>query len=307
MKKKQTIAWFILIASLVFVLACGSGAAATPTPNLEATMGAAIAMTKAAQQAAQPAQPQVDVQATVDAQVQLTMAAQQAAQPAPEQPAPEQPAPEQPAPEQPAPEQPAPEQPAPEQPAADSSDTGEAAMAALIEELYTNRTITIKEGEYIKLDDFNNSVYKNLTHEKWNASPRVQTSDFVIRADVAWRGDANPSASGCGFMYSGLALDDYHISIISTEGIVHTYRSRGGVVIEMKGGEYSRSLSSSSGSAKIMLIVDDKQIKFFVNGEEVVRFKDSYLNQGNIGYAINSYTPKGINCQFTNVEMWKIY
>ena len=304
MKKAQNIKYFVLLAALTFILACGSGAAATPTPNLEATMGAAIAMTKVAQQAAQPAQPvqpQVDLQATVDAQVQLTMAAQQAAQPAAEQPAPEQPAPEQPAPEQPAPEQPALEQ------AADSSGSGEAAMAALIQELYDSHRITIKEGEYIKLDDFNNSVYKDRTHEWWPSSPRVQTSDFVLRADVAWRGDANPSASGCGFMYSGLAMDDYHLSVVSTEGIVHTYRSRGGIVIEMKGGEYSKSLPASSGTAKIMLILDDKQMTFYVNGEEVVRFKDSYFNSGSIGYAINSFTPKGINCQFTNVEIWKIY
>ena len=301
MKKTQIIKYIVLTATLVFVIACGSSAPATPEPDLEATMAAAIAQTKAANQPAQPAQPEVNVQATVDAQVQLTMAAQQAEQPAAEQPAPEQPAPEQPAPEQPAPEQPASE------PAADSSGTGEAAMTALVEELYNSHRISVKEGEYIKLEDFNNSLYKNQTHEWWKAGSGLQTSDFVLRADVAWRGDTNPSASGCGFMYSGLAMDDYHISVISTESIVHTYRSRGGVVIEMKGGEYSKSLPSSSGTAEIMLIVDDKQISFYVNGEEVVRFKDSYLNRGSIGYAINSYTPNGINCQFTNVEIWKIY
>ena len=259
-------------------------------------MGAAIAETKAAQQAAAPVQstqPPVDLQATVDAQVQLTLAAQ--------------PAPEQPTPEPPTAEPPAAEQPTVEAPPADSSGTGEAAMAQLVQELYDSRQVSVKEGEYIKLDDFNNSVYKNQTHEWWNSSPRVQTSDFVLRANVAWRGDANPSASGCGFMYSGLAMDDYHFSVISTEGIVHTYRSRGGLITEMKGGQYSKSLPSSSGTAEIMIILDDKQMSFYVNGEEVVRFKDTYFNSGSIGYAINSYTPRGINCQFTNVEMWKIY
>lgn len=298
MQKAQHVKFIVLTVTLVFVIACGSGAAATPTPNLEATMGAAIAETKAAQQVAapaqpaQPVQPQVDLQATVDAQVQLTMAAQQAAQPVPEQPTAE---------------PPAPEPPTVEAPPADSSGTGEAAMAQLVQELYDSRRVSVKEGEYIKLDDYNNSVYKDRTHEWWRAGSGIQTSDFVLRADVAWRGDANPSASGCGFMYSGLAMDDYHISVISTEGIVHTYRSRGGNVIEMKGGKYSKPLAVSSGTAKIMIILDDKQMTFYVNGEEVVRFKDSYFNSGSIGYAINSYTPKGINCQFTNVELWKIY
>lgn len=292
---KNKSALLVLLAALVFVLACGQSAAATPTPNLEATMGAAIAQTKTAAAAA-PVQPQVDVQATVDAQVQLTMAAQQAAQPAlPAEP---------PAPvDEPAPaEEPQPEQPAPP---ADSSQAGEQAMAQLVQELYDNRRLSIKEGEYIKLDDFNNALYKNQTHECWPAG--VQASDFVLRADVSWRGSAQPSASGCGFMYSGSALDDYHITILSTEGIVHTYRSRGGNVIEMKGDEYSKSLGISAGSARIMLILDDKKMTFYVNGEEVVQFKDPYFNSGNLGYAINSYTPNGINCQMTNVELWKIY
>jgi hypothetical protein len=235
----------------------------------------------------------VDLQATVDAQVQLTMAAQAVSA--------------QPIPEQPTAEPPAPEQPTVEASPADSSGAGEAAMAQLVQELYDSHRVSMKEGEYIKLDDFNNSVYKNQTHEWWRAGTGIQTSDFVLRADVAWRGDANPSASGCGFMYSGLAMDDYHISVISTEGIVHTYRSRGGNVIEMKGGRYSKPLAVSSGTAEIMIILDDKQMTFYVNGEEVVRFKDSYFSSGSIGYAINSYTPKGINCQFTNVELWKIY
>jgi hypothetical protein len=173
--------------------------------------------------------------------------------------------------------------------------------------LYDSRRVSIKEGEYIKLDDYNNSLYKNRDHEWWRAGSGVQTSDFVLRADVAWRGDANPSASGCGFMYSGLAMDDYHFSVISTEGIVHTYRSRGGNLIEMKGGKYSKPLAVSSGTAEIMIILDDKQMTFYVNGEEVVRFKDTYFNSGSLGYAINSYSPQGINCQFTNVELWKIY
>jgi hypothetical protein len=296
MKKMQSIQWFVLIAALVFVLACGAGGAATPTPNLEATMGAAIAETKTAQQAAapfQPTQPLVDLQATVDAQVQLTVAAQ--------------PAPAQPTPEPPTADPPAPEQPTVEAPPADSSETDEAAMAQLVQELYDSRRVSVQEGEYIKLDDYSTSLYKNQAHDWTRAGSGIQASDFVLRADVAWRGDANPSASGCGFMYSGLAMDDYHFSVISTEGIVHTYRSRGGKVIEMKGGRYSKSLGAASGSAEIMIILDDKQMAFYVNGEEVVRFKDTYFSSGGIGYAINSYTPKGINCQFTNVELWKIY
>lgn len=294
MKRKQHIVWLVLITAIV-LLACGQTAAPAPEADLEATMAAAIAQTKAAQQPAVPTQPQVDVQATVDAQVQLTVAAQQAVQPVPEQPSPE----------QPAPEQPAPEEPAPEEPAADSSNSGEAAMAALVEDLYNSRRLSVKEGEYIKLDDFNNSVYKNQTHEWWRAGQSA--SDFVLRAKASWRGASQASASGCGFMYSGLAMDDYHITVLSTEGIVHTYRSRGGNVIEMKGGEYSKSVGASSGEAEIMLIVDDKKMSFYVNGEQVVQFTDSYISSGNIGYAINNYSPSGINCQITEVEMWKIY
>ncbi len=114
MKRKIRVA--ILVFLVIFILACGSGAAATPTPNLEATMGAAVAddQSRPAGRHPQPTQPQVDLQATVDAQVQLTMAAQQAAQPAPEQPPPEQPSP------------PDPVQPEPVQPSGDMAATAQA-------------------------------------------------------------------------------------------------------------------------------------------------------------------------------------
>jgi hypothetical protein len=289
-----------LAAVMVVILACGSTGAVAPTADLQATMSAGIALTKAAQQAVpaqpqQPAQPQVDVQATVDAQVQQTVAAQGAATAAAAALA------------QPAPTEDQ-SQPQPEQPpasVADSSQTGEAAMAQFVQELVDSNRLSIGEGTYIKLEDFSNSVYKNQAHEWWKAGQ--QASDFVLRANVKWRGDAKASASGCGFLYSGLALDDYHITVLSTEGIVHTYRSRGGNVIEMKGGKYSKNVGISAGEAQIVLVVDDKKMTFYVNGEQVVQFKDPYINTGNLGYAINSFSSNGMNCQFTNVELWKIY
>ena len=302
---KKTMKVSGLAVMLVLVLACGPGAAAVPTADLQATMAAGIAETKAAQQPVAPAQPQIDLQATVDAQVRLTMAVQQATQMQQDaialateiattlgedgQSAGVEP-------------------PASGQPGvaeADSSGTGEAAMAALVQGLYDSRRLSMAEGQYFKLEDFSNSVYKNQAHEWWRANQ--QASDFVLRAQVSWRGDARASASGCGFMYSGLALDDYHITVLSTEGIVHTYRSRSGKVIEMKGGKYSKSLGVSSGQAEIMLVVDAQKMTFYVNGEQVVSFKDTYLSSGQLGYAISSYSPNGMNCQMTNVELWKIY
>lgn len=303
MNRKEQILWLILITGVV-LLACGPAATPTPEANLEATMAAAIAQTKAAQQPAAPAQPepaQADVQATVDAQVRLTVAAQQGEEVQQEALALATEIAEFTAEDA----QDADSAEPPPAPAADGSNSGEAAMAALVEDLYNSRRLSVKEGEYIPLEDFNNAVYKNQTHEWWRAGESA--SDFVLRAKAGWRGSSQASASGCGFMYSGLALDDYHITILSTEGIVHTYRSRGGKVIEMKGGEYSKSLGISAGEAEIMLIVDDKKMSFYVNGEQVVQFSDSYINSGNIGYAINNFSPNGINCQLTEVEMWKIY
>lgn len=299
MKKRVHIA--LLLLTLVFVLACGSGTAATPTPNLEATMGAAIAQTKAAQQNAQPAAPVVDLQATVDAQVQATLAAQLAAAQSEANPAPEDSQPAQP----PAP----PAQPEPPQPSGDLAATQQAQpMYDFVQQLKNKANLWSAEGIYHHVGSFDQRSMKPNWFSWWFADGDYDS--YVIRADISWRAPngADPADNGCGFVWAYAGDDNWHVTILDLEGTVHTYRQRGsGEKIEMKGGKYLGGLGRTSGEAEMVITVEDDLYTAFINGMEVVRFKDPYIATGKIGMAIkNGESPDGMHCMMENIGIWEL-
>ena len=55
-----------------------------------------------------------------------------------------------------------------------------------------------------------------------------------------------------------------------------------------------------------MLVVDDKRINFYVNGERVANAYDGSLNAGNIAQTLLSGTNKdfGTRCKMTNTELF---
>jgi hypothetical protein len=294
MKRKIRVA--ILAFLVIFILACGSGAAVTPTPNLEATMGAAVAMTKAAQQAAQPAQPQVDLQATVDAQVQLTMAAQQAAQPAPEQP----------------PAQPEPVQPEPVQPSGDLAATAQAEpMHDFVAGLVDKANLWSAEGTYHDFGSFDqrdSDPSDEYYYSYWQTDNQDYDS-FVIRTTITWRApnSGSPSDLGCGFIWGFAGNDNWHTTHLDLEGTVHTYRQRGSENIEMQGGHYPGGLGSLSGEAEMVIVVEDDLYTVFINNMQVVRFKDPYIATGKIGPAIFYGNSVGaMHCQMDQIDFWEL-
>ena len=309
MKRKLTIA--ILMFLTLFILACGAGAAATPTPNLQATMEAAIAQTKAAQQAAQPAQPVqpeqpsqplVDMQATVDAQVQATMAAQQAAQPA-----------DQPAPEQPAAEQPAPEQPAPEQPSGDTAATAQAQpMYEFVNTMVDKANLWSAEGIYHDFGSFDkrdSNPSEEYSFSYW-FSDNQDYDSYVIRTTINWRApnSGDPVDLGCGFIWGYSGDDNWHATHLDIEGTVHTYRQRGsGENIEMQGGHYPGGLGTLSGEAEMVITVEDDLYTVFINNMQVVRFRDPYIATGKVGPAIFYGEAVGaMQCTMDQIEFWEL-
>jgi len=299
---KRHVYFFVLVILTIIILACGSSTPSTPEPNLEATMAAAVAQTKAAQQAAQPAQPQVDMQATVDAQVQATMAAQQAVQPVPEQPAPE----------QPAPEQPAPAQPEPAQPSGDTAATAQAQpMYEFVNNMVEKSNLWAAEGTYHDFGSFDKRDYNPsdlYSFSYWFADNQNYDS-YVIRATLNWRAPNSGAKTdlGCGFIWGYSGDDNWHATHMDLEGTVHTYRQRGSENIEMQGGKYPGGLGSLSGEAEMVITVEDDLYTVFINNMQVVRFKDPYIATGKVGPAIfygNAASP--MQCSIDQIEFWEL-
>ena len=176
-----------------------------------------------------------------------------------------------------------------------------------LQQLLDHSAIRSIEGTYHPIEDFEQVWYDPKTYESWRTG--FTASNFVIRADLTWRAN-NPSAdfaqSGCGFVYGETDMDHYHATILAPDGVVHTYRGRGSEKIEMKGGQYYGAMGASSGEAKIMLVMEDKNMSFFVNGMEAVRFKDPYFQLGNIGMTVLSGSYKGFQCTMTNIGFWEL-
>ena len=302
MKRRVQVSMIVLL--VLMVLACGPGSVATPTADLQATMAAGIALTKAAQQDTQPTNPPVDVQATVDAQVQATLAAQQAAAQnaaiegtnaalaaaQPTQPG-------------------LPEQSMPET-SGDAAATQQAqSMHDLVQSLKTKANLWSAEGLYHHVGSFDER-YSHPREFGWWDTDKQQYGNFIVRADLSWRapGGADPVKTGCGFIWAYSNDNSWYSTFLDLEGTVHTFRKRGSSdPIEMKGGKYPGGLGSSSGEAEMIIVVEEKLYTVFINGMEVVRFKDPYIGTGRIGMAIHpGGSLEGMHCMMENVGIWEL-
>jgi len=295
MKKFRVATLVFLVA---FLLACGSGAATTPTPDLEATMGAAIAETKAAQQAAAPIQPTlppVDLQATVDAQVQLTMTAQQAAQPTDEPPPVEVPA-----------------QPEPVQPSGDMAATQQAQpMYDFVNNMVSKSNLWSAEGLYHdfgSLDKRDANPSDEYSFSYWDTDNQDYDS-FVIRTTITWRApnSGDPKDLGCGFIWGLSGDNNWHATHLDLEGTVHTYRQRGSENIEMQGGHYPGGLGTLSGEAEMVIVVEDDLYTVFINNMQVVRFRDPYIATGKVGPSVfYGNSVESMHCMMDQIEFWEL-
>lgn len=287
--------YLVLIATFLMILACSTVApAAAPAP----TADPGVAATIVAQ----------GVEATQNAFTLQTLSApkpQPTAVPptaAPTEPPPTEAPP--PTPEPQATEAPVPEAPTLE-PAAPPADTQEMAMAAYVQRLYDTQQIRSSAGKYHAFPDVNVTWYdpKNYGFVGLNEAPKNLTK-YVVRAKLNWRVPGNievPQRTGCGFAYGYSGLSNYHVSFLAVDSVVHTMRSRGSELIEMKGGPYRGGLGNT---ADVMLIVEDKMMSFYVNDVQVVTFRDPYMEAGRVVPAVVSGSAQGFTCKMTGVEMW---
>jgi len=100
--------------------------------------------------------------------------------------------------------------------------------------------------------------------------------------------------------------DNLHLSFLSMDGYVRNYRMEKRVISDLKA-NYAGKFDYPADSAKIMLVVDYQWITFFVDGKQILRFKDDHLNGGGLAFAVASGSNNsfGTRCTFQNVELWE--
>jgi hypothetical protein len=162
------------------------------------------------------------------------------------------------------------------------------------------------EATYFKLD----SVDQSWTDKKnyWESLSSQEAGNFVLSAKVYWTAPQDmiePARYGCGFIYGKSDPKHYHVTYISPDQKVHTFRKRASEEIEMKGGIVpGGGLGTTTGGAEMVLVVEDKVMTSYINGIQVVMFNDPYIDFGKMGLAIGTGSTSGFTCSFEDVELW---
>lgn len=192
-------------------------------------------------------------------------------------------------------------------PAVDTPATEQSqAMMGIIQQLFDEGTISSKEGDAYRLDDFNESWAQIGYYQWWKTGYAAE--NFVLSTDVAWESasdQANWPEAGCGIVFSEDGESDHHLAYLALDGF--------GRLAQIAKGEWKNlavhrygALSIPDGNAKIMLVVYDKRINFFVNGQRVANAYDGSLDGGDIALTLLSGTNKdfGTRCQMSNIDLF---
>jgi len=177
-------------------------------------------------------------------------------------------------------------------------------MEEVIQDMKDKNWFKADSWEYEDAGSFEQTWYDTKTIDRWGTG--IDGGDVVIYGEASWRfiGTAKEGEqSGCGFSYGEGDLDHWHASFLTMDGVVHTYRKRGGEFIEMKGGNYYGKLSDPT---KIVVVVENKMLSVFINGVEAVRFRDPYLGSGEVSFSVKTGSPSGFTCKIENAAVWRL-
>jgi hypothetical protein len=177
-------------------------------------------------------------------------------------------------------------------------------VAVLQSSGFLNTTV----GNYYALPDFDAS-WAQLNYYDWMLTGTMP-ANFVVSADAEWESAsemANWWNSGCGFAFRISARGDHYLAYLGLDGWVYLYRNFNNTVTKLGEGYYDE-VQIPNGDARILLIVENDLINFFVNDRQVLLHQDDSFSTGLLGYVIVSGTNRdfGTRCRMTGVELWEL-
>ncbi len=190
-----------------------------------------------------------------------------------------------------------------------SSTIQASTMQRSVQNLILKGILTSNQGTFASLPNFDQSLASNN-------SGKVLTSDFapnnfVLRANTFWDAAStgtNWFASGCGIAFH-MTNDskDYYAIRLTLDGHADLLSYTNGVMSDVYKTFYGY-LSTPSGGAQIMLVVNNGWITYFVNEKQALRIQANAHPFGQLGTALYSGTNQGfgVRCQMTNIELWQL-
>lgn len=194
------------------------------------------------------------------------------------------------------------------QAAIEQATASASSMQSQVELLRDQGYISTTSGRYYTIPDFERSWAQINWYQWWNTN--YSPSDFVVRAQAEWESAsdrANWFSSGCGFVFRSSGVADHYLAYLGLDGRVYFGRSVGDRQA-MLGSSYYGKVEVPVGSAEIMLVVEDTDIDFFVNGEHVHHRTDQGLSSGQLAMTLLSGTNLdfGTRCRMSEIELWHL-
>jgi hypothetical protein len=165
------------------------------------------------------------------------------------------------------------------------------------------------QGTFASLPNFDQSL---ATQNSGKVFPsELAPNNFVLRANTFWDAAStgtNWFASGCGFIFH-MTNDskDYYAIRLTLDGHADLLSYKNGVMSDIYKTFYGY-LSTPSGGAQVMLVVNNDWVYYYVNEKQVLKFQANEHPTGQIGTAVYSGTNQGfgVRCQMTNIELWQL-
>jgi hypothetical protein len=179
------------------------------------------------------------------------------------------------------------------------------AFSEKLQVAYDDGVLPTMDGTYYRLEDFDKSMAK-INHFTWWDTDYAP-ENFVIRVDAYWDTASeltNWDDSGCAFVF-GLEDDqNYNITWLGLDGFVNLFRN---VKDDWRwiAKRPTGKLSIPEGEAEIMMVVFDKRITIYVNGEKELSEYDPNYTAGKVALSLISGTNKGFGtrCKMTNIDL----
>jgi len=170
---------------------------------------------------------------------------------------------------------------------------------------YDDGVLPTMDGTYHRLEDFDESIAKINFFTWWYTD--YAPENFVIRVDAYWDTASeitNWDRSGCAFVFGVEDKKNYNYTWLGLDGFVNLKKKVKGdqqwIAYRQNG-----KLSIPEGEAEIMMVVFDKRITIYVNGEKELSEYDPHYNEGKLAFSVFSGTNKGFGtrCKMSNIDL----
>ncbi len=181
-------------------------------------------------------------------------------------------------------------------------------MEAEVQKLYDAGTIGTLEGEYHRLDDFDES-WAQLNYYQWWPTG-YSAENFVMQADAfvsSASDNANWFDSACGVIFTMSDTDNHDIVWIAMDGRAYLMSIHKGNRQLLEIDRWGPATKTEF-EVHFVMAVNDKKMTLYIGDQEVLSAYDGLIVPGLILNTLVSGTNKGYGtrCKLTNVDLWII-